>query len=449
LKDLLDSKIDNYCGYVVQAIKKFKILQYSDSAANCRKAAEAACKILFFHVYSQKPAEEKTANKTLRELISQVVRDQVAERKAINNLEALQITGNEAAHDNVISKEEAAYTLNALNLLTLYLFNEKLKIHSSASPNFETKEKEPQSRAPEIIEKMLLRETTDPAKDADWLQKLNFIEKQNEQLTNLVNEITREIKQYVEWESVSEITVERVLLDVKTKNKKNGKRIFAISTVMVIIAITTGVFYFLNLNKNSDNDIAVLKSDDRMYVAINAPPILQDNPNIDFKLARILRSSIERIAVKQNLQIKCISTDFKKTDLSNDTTVMSHARLFGYDVIYWFNLYKSAPADSNILEIKGTLAKEPLFFHNKKIKFKYLTDSTFKKEINDRANITIVQYCGSHDDDENYYKLANILGSLKTYSEENFLAINDGRSNYLFAGKDYNAALKLLKKCWL
>jgi len=167
LKDALNKKIDDYCSYVVQAVKNFRSEHYGDSASNCRKAAEAACKILFFNAYALKLAEDKCANKSLKELILLVIRDNVGERKAINNLEALQIIGNKAAHDNAISSAEAAYALNALDLLTQYLFLEKLKIRMPAALNFESDDKKSSEIKSEIIEKIIIRETTDPEKEKE------------------------------------------------------------------------------------------------------------------------------------------------------------------------------------------------------------------------------------------------------------------------------------------
>jgi hypothetical protein len=155
--DQLAKKIKDYCAYTSLAVNYFRKKNYSDSALNCRKAAEAACKVMIFHAYTEKLAEKKIFERSLRELIDLIKKDKVSERKAINNIEALQITGNKAAHDNVISREESAYALNALNLLTNYLFKENLKIPIPAISDLD-EDLEKGTNADGDKEKIIIRE---------------------------------------------------------------------------------------------------------------------------------------------------------------------------------------------------------------------------------------------------------------------------------------------------
>ena len=81
-EDPLKIKINDYCNYIQLAFKNFKEKNYSDSALNSRKAAEAACKIIILHAFNTKVAENKIYGKSLRELITQLIRDGKTKKEA-------------------------------------------------------------------------------------------------------------------------------------------------------------------------------------------------------------------------------------------------------------------------------------------------------------------------------------------------------------------------------
>ncbi len=155
-EDYLSIKIAHYCNYVNSAVSNFRKGSFADAALNGRKAAEAACKIIIYHALNPRMAENKIGDKGLAELIQTLIRDGFAARKAIHTLQALQITGNQAAHDNQLSKEETSYALNALQMLTDMLFTDHLKIKIPSAINF--KEPEEIKVTPEIIEKIIIQE---------------------------------------------------------------------------------------------------------------------------------------------------------------------------------------------------------------------------------------------------------------------------------------------------
>ena len=277
----------------------------------------------------------------------------------------------------MITQKEAGYALNALDLLTQYLFKEKLKIQIPSSLNFEDNEKkEPQIKT-EVIEKIIIRESRDPEKEEAWQKKLDLIEKQNEDLKNQLSENTKEIKQYGETQTshpglagTNESPQEIIIPPVKQQNKRTG--LYIVAGVVVLFSVFI-FFWYLKANREEvTGDKPVTRHGDTIYVAVNKFQVLQDNPNMDFKIESILQSWIKKKAAPFSLPIKCISTDFKADDLNSDTTIWLRAYRLGYNVVYWGNLYESSLADSNILEIKGCIAHYRNFSGAKKLNSKIL-----------------------------------------------------------------------------
>ncbi len=421
-KDSLNIKIQGYCQYVVRSVKNFREKNYSDSALNGRKSAEAACKIIFYNAFNANLAESKIKDKTLKELITQIIRDSLVERKVINTLESLQIIGNKAAHDNTISKEEGSYTLNGLHLLTSYLFDDHLKIKWPSDLNFDVSEKENEPRIIKeiIVQETVIREKIDQEKERELFEKIKILETGSEsekgKYDQLISEIEQSRKEFREFSEDKKNTEKTGIDQNKNKNIliQKRKKIF-VSLLIVLMAIAFFVNFYSPKKSVSLLDSPVNKLGDTIYIAINKLQILQDNPSVDFKIGEILASNIQ---VKgRGYPIKIIYTDFQNIDLSSDSTIVKHVFSLGYDQFYFGKLYETALNDSNELHINGYVTSNTS--RSKKIKFKTLSDSIFIKEINDQANIPIVQYGFNYISAKTIGELEKIILSLTYYSEEN------------------------------
>lgn len=460
MKDLLNTKINDYCNYVNLGVKNFKSGNYSDSAINSRKSAEAACKIIIYNAFHSKLAEEKIKDKSLKELIILLIRDSITERKAINNIEALQIIGNKAAHDNIISKEEAAYSLNASNLLTDYLFKECLKIQMPSTLNFDVEiKKEVEVSQPKIIKEIIIQEKIiqekiDKEKEAELFNKIKQIQEQTENekykydhLKKELDKAQAEFKEFSEHKKANELRTQTEDLNHLVEKKTKKKRLFAFSiTVTGLIFLSVFLVWHFKVKNNQNvisQDLPITKHPDTVYVAINKLQVLQDNPQIDFKVEAILQSYIFAKSTPEVLPIKIIQTDFHNIDLNNATEIVNHAQKLGYDLVHFGNLYETSLADSNVFEISGFLTQsKDRIDRTKKIKFKTLADSSFIKEINDQANMSIMFVTESNIQKRTFPELVKILSGVKSYSEENYLAVLNYLTSYRFQSGDFKGALK-------
>ncbi len=423
-KDILGSKIDDFTRYVNLAVQNIQNQDYSGSAIHARKAAEAACKLIIYNAFNLKMAEEKISGKTLRELITQLIKDKIADRKSINNIETIQIIGNRAAHDNPVTKEEAVHCVIALSFLTEYLFKENLKTAIPSAINFNLEEPAPVSKSPEIVEKIIITEKSDPAKEAEWLQKLSDLEKQNKDLQNQFLQNKEELKAFVTDRTVT--TPVSIPLEKKPElaspptSSSGNRRVWIFLGVLVTFSLTVVVLVLIN-TKNPEAQQSITQSPDTFYVAINRLVVMQDNPSVDFKIENILQSTILNKIRSFSLPVKISFTELKDIDFNNDTLVLKRARESGYNIIYFGNLYETALGDSNIIEIKTAFfdRSKPLTFGKKKFSFKTLADSVFIKKTNDIANAVAFSYCESLLGSRNDNLCADLLGSLRSYSEPN------------------------------
>jgi Tfp pilus assembly protein PilF len=447
LNNALPLKINDYSGYVSRAVKNYKAGFYSDAAINCRKAAEAACKIIVHNAYNDKLAETKLNNKSLKELIILLIHEGLTERKAINTLETLQIIGNKAAHDNVIGKDETSYAIHALNLFTEYLFKEHLKISIPQTLDFIFKE-EKATHTTEVVEKIIVQEKFNKETEEQLFSKIKDIEQKSEGDAGKFEELKQElIRSQRKIEELSQQKQNKEDEPVKPAEKKPSLTKNMLITLLALLAlsgISLLIKYFLtkeNAEKNTESTFHLIKSPDSVYVAINAIQVMQDNPGVDFKIETALYNRIHNLSMAINIPVSLIHTHFKGTNTIHDTLLINQAEKAGFDLVYYGSLYETAHSDSNILEIYGSLTiHENRISRDKKIKFKTLNDSTFIKELIDQGNMPVELYVGKHQT-EKPRPLLKIMQGLQYYSQEQFNSVYNIIAALKIDLKDYEGAL--------
>jgi tetratricopeptide (TPR) repeat protein len=449
-QDPLTKKINDYCNYVNLALKNFKEKSYSDSALNSRKSAEAICKIIIYHAFNLKVAENKIYNKSLNELIIQLTSDGKTEKRAINLIGTLQLIGNKAAHDNFISKDEAAHCLNALNLLTDYLFTENLKIHppSALKFDFETK-KETQLANPEVLEKIIIQEKIiqqhlDEETKAELLNEVKkFADSERQHYEDLINRNQQKIYEDIKEQSTEKQRQDEQKLLLETKSKRTKNRRFLATGLVLVITVLMGVFWFSREKAELKHisERSFLKHPDTFYVALNTVQILQDNPQIDFKIEKILLASINSKILSLNIPIKVVKTEFVSTKFANKQKLVNYASNLGYDLIYLNDLYENSLGDSTILEMSVQSDRKD-GFRSQKIKFKTLLDSTFIKEVNEQASMGIFNYVVENTEKKPFPELIAMLESLIPYSKEGYYIFKGYAADLKMMVQDFSGALR-------
>jgi hypothetical protein len=232
MQDKFSSKVIDFANWCETAIEHYNKGYYADSLLNMRKSGEAACKLLFYYRFTEKVAIEKTEGKSYRELIQAVISNDLAERKVINWLEAMQIHGNNAAHDTPIEKEHAEFAVNALRLLISWIFTQYIKtpipsrlknamvsIHQPVKTENTTsriqKELDKMKREKEGLEKLLASLSGTKSEEAE---KINLLASElGESITRL-----KDLEQEKEKTKLTEEVVVVPLISViKPEKKKN------------------------------------------------------------------------------------------------------------------------------------------------------------------------------------------------------------------------------------
>jgi len=445
MKSSLTAKIDDYCIYVSRAVKYYKEADFPGSAINCRKAAEAACKVIIYNAYSQNLADSKLSGKSLKELIILLIHEGLSERKAINTLETLQIIGNKAAHDNPIGKEETIYAINALNLFNEYLFKEYLKM---APPNFldfnigETKETI--IHKTEVIEKTIVQEKFNKETEEQLFNEIKKIHEKNEGDATRFEDLKKEIA--LSHQKIEELSRKKEPVETVPAPKKKLFTWTRVGIASVLLVILILVLYFVKTSvpeKKEEPLLVLNKHPDSVYVAINAFQIMQDNPNLSFKIEDRLLALIKNQRFGSGIPISILFTNYKGDGNPIDSILISQAYQAGFDLVYYGNLYETSLGDSNILEIRGCTTKPGIrSIREKKTKFKTLNDSTFIKEVNDQSNFPAIFYAEELHRGKSSPKLVKVLEGLRSYSVENRVAVLNALANAKTGINDYQGAMK-------
>ena len=380
MHDKFSSKINDFVNWCETAIEHYKKGYYADSLLNMRKSGEAACKLLFYYRYSEKVAVEKTEGKSYKELIQAVISNDLAERMVINWLEALQIHGNEAAHDKQIEKEHADFAINALRLFINWLFIQYIK---SVVPSRLKKAMASLEQAPKIENKTpeIQKELDKIRKEKAELEKLlaSFSERKTEgdekinELASALEKsiITRleEIENDKEKNKINNAAVYPVPQEVKME-KKPGRNHKKIVFMGIALAAAFLILFFSIKQWNttvSENGGSILKSQpastaDSFRVLLLPLMVMQDNPNMVLKFEDAMQSSIRQRVKEKNIPVSVFfDRGFVKPSVSTDEAAQQGIKN-NTNVVLFGDMYEPlSSADSAQVNIKFVLNRKPNF----------------------------------------------------------------------------------------
>lgn len=377
MHDKFTSKTNDFVTWCETAIDHYNKGYYADSLLNMRKSGEAASKLMFYYRYSEKVAVEKTEDKSYKELIQALIQNDLAERKVINWLEALQIHGNDAAHDRQVEKEHADFAINALKLFINWLFAQCIK---SAVP-------ERLIKAVASMEKTATtgRKDTEIQKELDRIKKekadlekllATISEKKNEEAEKanelssvLERSITRlsDLEQDKEKNRINESTVPKeIKTEVVSEKKPAGYRkkiVLAISLVSVFFIL----FFILKQWNNtvSENGNKIIASPtgstaDSFRVLLLPLSVMQDNPNMVLKFEDAMQSSIRQRIKEKNIPVSVFfDREFIKPSVSIDEATQQGTKN-NTNVVLFGDMYEPlTSSDSAQVNIKFVLNRQP------------------------------------------------------------------------------------------
>lgn len=338
MQDRFSSKVNDFVNWCETAIDHYNKGYYPDSLLNMRKSGEAACKLMFYYRFSEKVAVEKTEGKSYKELIQSIISHDLAERKVINWLEAMQIHGNEAAHDTLIEKEHAEFAVNALRLFINWIFTQYIKTlvpsrlkNAMISTNQPIKPENTTSRVQKELDKM--------KKEKEGLEKLlaslsGTKSEETEKINSLASELGKSITRLKDLETEKEKNKLKeapifVTQEVKTEKKKTFYSRKFVFTGAIAVSIVLILLYFFNQwnntvseNKNKVGAAQHIIAADSFRVLILPLSIMQDNPNMALKFEDAMQNTILQRIKEKNIPVS-ISFDrgFVKPTISFDDAI--------------------------------------------------------------------------------------------------------------------------------
>ena len=219
---------------------------------------------------------------------------------------------------------------------------------------------------------------------------------------------------------------------------------------LLILLVLSGIVFLAKYSfiektaeKNTEDTFQLNKSADSIYIAINTFQVLQDNPNVDFKIEQLIYTRINNLRLSNNLPISLIHTRYKGNSEKNDTLIIRQARKAGFDMVYYGNLYETAQNDSNVLEINSYLTRiENTYYRNNKIKFKTLSDSSILKEIIAQGNMPVFLYGEQHMDSKSAKQMLKLMQSLTCYTPEQVANVYNFSARFKLNLQDYKGALE-------
>lgn len=333
-------KIEDFANWAKIAFEHYQAARYSDALTNIRKAGEACCKLLILKKDSRN-GEELIKNKSYKELINVAININAAPRRVINWLETFQIFGNLATHDVKVDGIQAEYGYNALKLLTEWLFVDELETNvpprllkyirtkhtedelkkqvEKLNNELNTAKKQSKKLGEELDEKKAsVAITTDSDKDLkkeleDALEKVKQMEAMNErirlleeQLNITLNEAKQEIKKPDNNEAVNEKLLEEDLLIKKERTKRLRKKIIIVFVLAAVAIISGIILYPKNKNKTIASGATELKNDSTINILILPLAVMQENPNIHFKIEEAIANEIKKQSEEKHLQVNVI-----------------------------------------------------------------------------------------------------------------------------------------------
>lgn len=404
MENSFTTKTDDFVRWCETAFNHYRNGYFEDSLTNMRKSGEAACKLMIIYKYSEKTAAEKIAGKSYKELIQLIIWENLAPRRVINWLEALQIHGNTATHDNRVLQEQAHYGITALRFLIDWMFGELLKII------IPSRLKKSMTEAEEIYSskdagKKLQEELSKMKKEKQELEK-NLVllkekgEGENEKFQRFSDELQKSISRIKELEEAQHRI--RFLEEELSKTKKESEdwkqkqtqiipekkqegtfsKKVALMILLSLAVIGTLIFLFKNSFTASDSiketASATKPPSDTFKVEILSLTILQDNPNIQIKFEESLISRMRQKIQEYQLPMSIFhNSSIINQSISSDYAVNEGIKNDASLVVYG-ELYEPGNSDSAQVNIKYSLTRKDIrMFDETGVKsFLRLTDSS-------------------------------------------------------------------------
>lgn len=379
----LKDKIEDFTGWCLTAFTHYKNGYFADSLTNMRKSGEAACKLMVIFKYPQKIAEDKIAQKSYKELIELIIKENLASRKAINWLEALQIHGNMATHDGKVEREQAHYSIAALKMLIQWLFTDNLKIQIPASLKKAIAADDNKATAIVSEDKRLVAELNKIINDKKELEaalqaikgkseeenasalqlshelqkatlRIEELEQSRARINSLEQELATSKKETLQWQQMQTVpAVEEHKKPFITRNR-------FLTLFVCVVAISAIWLVVKNFNNNPvlKEEPQLLVQKDTFSVLLLPLSILQDNPNIKIKFEEALLQRLGRHVIDNQLSMRLnYDTQYNKPSVSMEEAVEEGLRKKA-DLVIYGELYEPAGADSTQVNIKYTLTRK-------------------------------------------------------------------------------------------
>ena len=302
-------KLDDFRQWASLSFGHFQNIRYADALSNIRKSGEAACKIILTFYKSK----SDFSRRSLKELLALVEKDNIIPKKILNCLQTFQLYGNAASHDNNITAKEAAYGIEALKIITDWIYIELLKEPVPFALNkYLLSKDDTESKQLKTAVKLLNEELFDAKKTTQKLEeKLNNADAskiEKNKLNNELKEASLLIKQLEETifrnKKEGEINSQNELID-KEKFSENAKiEIPKVKKIrgniflycLLLIGVLSAIYYFISTKKNNEKPLVASESiatDSSLIKVLILPfKIMQDNPNVDFKIETLISEKI-------------------------------------------------------------------------------------------------------------------------------------------------------------
>lgn len=373
MQDRFSSKVNDFVNWCETAIEHYNKGYYADSLLNMRKSGEAACKLIFYYRFTEKVAMEKTGGKSYKELIQAVISHDLAERKVINWLEAMQIHGNDAAHDTQIEKEHAEFAINALRLFINWIFTQYIKSTvPSRLKNAIASLHQPVKT--ENVTSRIQKELNKTKREKEDLEKLlaslsGTKTEEAEKINNLASELGKSITRLKDLEQEKEkpkLTEEPVFVskEIKIEKKKTvyRKKLFFVSAISVSVLLILLFFFKQGNNNSSENKNETVQGatvTDSFRLLILPLSIMQDNPNMTLKFEDAMQSAIRQRVKEKNIPIS-ISFDrgFVKPTISFDEATQEGIK-HKANIVLFGELYEpQSSSDSAQVNMKFVMTRQ-------------------------------------------------------------------------------------------
>lgn len=417
------TKLDDYINWSVIAFEHYQAARHSDALTNTRKAGEACCKFLLY-LKTDNKLDERVRKSGYKELIDLLIEKQAAPRKVINWLETIQIYGNLATHDNRVDSIQSEYGYNALKLLSEWLFIDELKTNISPRLYSHVKPKQQEDKLKQQIETLkselqitkkqsekikleldgtqdILKAKPDSERDLkreleNALEKVKQLETANEKIQQLEEQlkttlseaqVIQVVKEQLEQKAASEVPVEPVVAELpvrEIKFKRHFNKLMAAGGAIILLAFASA--YLLKQGKNNSNnqDESIAANDSSIRVLVIPLAVMQDNPNISFKIEEAFINEIKAQSQEQHVNVTVIynPTDKPVTLLKDAIELGKKAKC---EIVYYGEVYEKASADTVNIDLKYIFIR-PEEFNQQEMKgeletkyFTSLTDANFKK----------------------------------------------------------------------